>query len=518
MVSAVNFHYQLNSGSLFLMKLDRMIRLALGSLILLVFVIAIAALLFVTESALNVWDRLVQGPRLLLYGYLAVMAALIVGAIWLVARLLVRRKIPEAKSKSAILSKSDIEARLRDADAAGVDVTEAQTELQELASRQQAGSVHLCFFGEISTGKSSLIKALVPEADVVIDAAGGSTLNIRHYRWRDGADAQILLTDVPGTGGLDQGLECVAEEEARRSQVVIYVCEGDLTRAEKQAVKWLLALDKPLVLVMNKSDRYDAAEQAALMQRLLDHLSDLGGEITKDRVVAVSAGGQVDVIERSADGTEEKVRRERQADIGVLVVAINRLLEEDASSLDARRDRAVFRLAAEKLAEAEQSYRQQRSEQIIRNSTRKAVVGALAAVSPGTDVIIQGYIGTTMTQSVCKLYGVAPRDLDIGQFLSLSQSRAGRALPLSLAVAGNALKAFPGLGTVAGGLVHAVAYGLIFDALGRSLVLTLSKHGELVPETAAKEFEEGINEHIEAGVRQIAKMALDQRKDDGSSG
>jgi len=280
----------------------------------------------------------------------------------------------------------------------------------------------------------------------------------------------------------------------------------------------LLALDKPLVLVMNKSDRYDAAEQAALMQRLLDHLSDLGGEITKDRVVAVSAGGQVDVIERSADGTEEKVRRERQADIGVLVVAINRLLEEDASSLDARRDRAVFRLAAEKLAEAEQSYRQQRSEQIIRNSTRKAVVGALAAVSPGTDVIIQGYIGTTMTQSVCKLYGVAPRDLDIGQFLSLSQSRAGRALPLSLAVAGNALKAFPGLGTVAGGLVHAVAYGLIFDALGRSLVLTLSKHGELVPETAAKEFEEGINEHIEAGVRQIAKMALDQRKDDGSSG
>ena len=516
--SAVNFHYQLISGSLFFMKLDRLIRLALGFLILLVFVITIAALLFVTESALNVWDRLVQGPRLLLYGYLAVMAVLIVGAMWLVARLLIRRKILEPQSKTAKLSKSDIEARLRDADNAGVDVTEAQIELQELASRQQAGSVHLCFFGEISTGKSSLIKALVPEADVVIDAVGGSTLDIRHYRWRDEAVAQILLTDVPGTGGLDEGLDSVAEEEARRSQLVIFVCEGDLTRAEKQAVKWLLALEKPLVLVMNKSDRYDAAEQAALMQRLLDHLSDLGGEITKDRVVAVSAGGQVDVIERSADGSEEKVRRERQADIGVLVVAINRLLEEDASSLDARRDRAVFRLAAEKLAEAEQSYRQQRSEQIIRNSTRKAVVGALAAVSPGTDLIIQGYIGTTMTQSVCKLYGAAPRDLDIEQFLTLSQSRAGRALPLSLAVAGNALKAFPGLGTVAGGLVHAVAYGLIFDALGRSLVLTLSKHGELVPETAAKEFEEGINEHIEAGVRQIAKMVVDQQEDGGSSG
>jgi GTP-binding protein EngB required for normal cell division/uncharacterized protein (DUF697 family) len=494
------------------MKLDRFIRLALGSLILLVFVIAIAALLFVTESAFNVWDRLVQGPRILLYGYLAVMAALVVSAIWLVGRLLVRRKIPETDIRTSKLSKSDIEARLRDADSVGVDVTDAQAELQELASRQQAGSVHLCFFGEISTGKSSLIKALVPNADVVIDAVGGSTLDIRHYRWRDDTGSQILLTDVPGTGGLDDGLDDVAEEEARRSQVVVYVCEGDLTRAEKQAVKWLLALEKPLVLVMNKSDRYDAAEQAALMQRLLDHLSDLGGEIVKDRVVAVSAGGQMDVIEKKSDGTEESVRRERQADIGVLVVAINRLLDDDAVELDARRDRAVFRLAAEKLAEAEQNYRKQRSEQIIRNSTRKAVVGALAAVSPGTDVIIQGYIGTTMTQSLCKLYGAAPRDLDIENFLNLSQSRAGKALPLGLAVAGNGLKAFPGLGTVAGGLVHAVAYGLIFDALGRSLVLTLDKHGELVPETAAKEFEEGINEQFEAGVRQVAKMALDQRE------
>ena len=169
-------------------------------------------------------------------------------------------------------------------------------------------------------------------------------------------------------------------------------------------------------------------------------------------------------------------------------------------------------MAAEKLAQAEAEYRSQRAQQVIRNSTRKAVVGALAAVSPGTDVIIQGYIGTAMTRELCKLFDAAPRDLDIEEFLNLSQSRAGKALPLSLAVAGNGLKAFPGIGTVAGGLVHAVAYGLIFDALGRSLVITLEKHGELDPGTAAREFEEGISEHIEAGVRQVARMALDQDK------
>jgi len=494
------------------MKLDRFLRLAIGIFVVLIFVIAIAAMLFVTESALNVWDRLVQGPRLLLYGYVGVMLALVVTAVWLVLRLVVRRAPKTSSPAKGKLKRVDIEERIKDAESAGVDVEEAQAELRELASRQETGSVHLCFFGEVSTGKSSLIKALVPEADVVIDAVGGSTTDIRHYRWRDDQGTQILLTDVPGTGGHVSNHDAGAAEEARRAQLVVFVCDGDLTRAEAESVRWLLELGKPFVLVLNKSDRYSSDDQAILMRRLLDQVSDLGSEFSRDRVVAVSAGGEVDVVRRDSDGSEAVTRRRRPADIGVLVVAINRLLNEGASSLDAQRDRAVFHLAADKLAEAEGQYRQERAQQIIRNATRKAVIGAMAAVSPGTDIIVQGYIGTSMTKELCLLFDVAPRDLDIEDFLTLSQSRAGKALPLSLAVAGNGLKAFPGIGTVAGGLVHAVAYGLIFDALGRSLIMTLTKHGAFDSETAAREFEEGISEHIEAGVRQVVSIAMDKEK------
>ena len=497
------------------MKLDRAIRVALALLIVIVFFVAIGALLFFTQTALNVWDRLLEGPRFLLWGYVGAMIALVVLAAWLIWRLVIRRDTQAVKKVvSRPLSRQDIEHRMREAKSSGVDIERAQKELRELASRQETGVIHLCFFGEISTGKSSLIKALVPEADVAIDVVGGSTSETRHYRWRNRAGNEILLTDVPGTGGHEAGLDEVALEEARRAHVVLFVCEGDLSRAEADAVSQLLVFDKPLVLVMNKTDRFDVEEQAALMQRLLQRVEKMGGALERDKVVAVSAGGEIDVIERAEDGSESVSRRQRPADIGVLVVAINRLLEDDSQPLDVRRDRAVFRLAAEKLAEAEKQYRAQRSEQIIRNSTRKAVIGSLAAVSPGTDVIIQGYIGTAMTQELCALYGAAPRDLDIEQFLNLSQSRVGKALPLTLAVAGNGLKAFPGIGTVAGGLAHAVAYGLIFDALGRSLVLTLTRHGELVPEEAAKEFEESISEHIEAGVRRVARLALEERQAD----
>ena len=488
------------------MKLDRLIRIAIAVALSLLLLIAVAAWLFVTESALNVWDRLREGSSFFLFAYVGGLLILLVVVAWLMLRLLVRRR---PKAATAVpLDRAEIEQRLRQAEQSGVDAHAARAELAELASRQREAALHLCFFGEISTGKSSLIKALVPGAGVSVDVRGGSTDDIRHYRWRDDSGTEIWLTDVPGSGGLESELQAAAKDEARRAQIVLFVCEGDLTRAEKTVLAELIALDKPLILVMNKSDRYSHEEQALLMERLLDHLSDLGGQMSRDRLVAVSAGGAVEIVERDAEGGEQLVRREREADIAVLTVAINRLLTTEQVTLDVKRDRAVFTLAAEKLAAAELKYREQRAAQILRGSTRNAVLGALAAVSPGTDIILQSYIGTSMTRELCRLYGVAPRDLDIEEFLTLSESRAGKALPVALAVAGNGLKAFPGVGTVAGGLVHAVAYGLIFDALGRSLLRTLEKHGRLLPEVAANDFGESLGEHIQAGARQVAKMAV----------
>lgn len=496
------------------MKLDRLIRTGIAVLVLLLLIIALGAIIFLTESALNVWDRLVDGPALLLYGYLAALGGLVLVALWLTWRLVVRRDIrPKPARPDLPLTREEIESRLEQADTLGIASTSARDELEQLALRQAEGHVHLCFFGEVSTGKSSLIRALVPDAAVTIDVRGGSTDDIRHHRWSTPGGSDILLTDVPGIGGHEEGLDEAAIDEARRAHVVLFVCDSDLTRSEFAALRALVALDKPVILVLNKADRYSREERATLVARLLERLEEAGGDAARDRVVTASAGGAVDVIERADDGTETSTRRERDADLGILVVAINRLLAEEGAELDERREQAVFRLAADKLTAAEAAYRVERAEQIIRSSTRKAVIGALAAISPGTDILIQGYVGTTMTQALCKLYGAQPRDLDVEEFLSLSQSRVGRALPLTLAVAGNGLKAFPGIGTVAGGLVHAVAYGLIFDALGRSLMLSLARHGELDPEAAAREFEEGISEHIEAGVKRIAKMAVESKDD-----
>ena len=89
------------------MKLDRVIRVAIAALVLLVFIVATGALLFISESALNVWDRLKAGPPALLYAYIAFMLLLAVTALWLIWRLVVRRRIaPQRELEAAPLTKT----------------------------------------------------------------------------------------------------------------------------------------------------------------------------------------------------------------------------------------------------------------------------------------------------------------------------------------------------------------------------------------------------------------------------
>jgi hypothetical protein len=84
---------------------------------------------------------------------------------------------------------------------------------------------------------------------------------------------------------------------------------------------------------------------------------------------------------------------------------------------------------------------------------------------------------------------------------------------LTLAIAGNALKAFPGIGTLTGGMLHAVAYGMIFDSLGRAAAQTLASRGELRPYPAAAAFEELLSENLESGAERFARLALSRDKD-----
>jgi hypothetical protein len=219
-----------------------------------------------------------------------------------------------------------------------------------------------------------------------------------------------------------------------------------------------------------------------------------------------------------ADGTEHEEEQQLPPQIDELRDAVQAALDSNMALLEHLRDTAVFELTAHKLEQSKAQHRVQASAELVKTYTRRAVAGGLAAISPGTDILIQGYLGSRMVKSLCELYEVPVRDIELQKLLDLTQAQVRTALPLILAVAGNAAKAFPGVGTLAGGLMHAVAYGLIFDALGRAVTRTLETRGELRPAPASLMFRDNLVNDVESRARKLLRLAFDVRKEQNQNG
>jgi len=154
----------------------------------------------------------------------------------------------------------------------------------------------------------------------------------------------------------------------------------------------------------------------------------------------------------------------------------------------------------------------------VQGYSRKAVFGALAAVSPGTDVLIQGYLGFNLMKELCALYEVPAREVDMQRFLDLAGNQLKRSLNLLLALVGNVFKAFPGMGTVVGGMMHAVVYGLIFESLGKAVARSLESRGDLASGPALRMFEDNLSEDLEARAKRLAQLVWARQREGDSAG
>jgi small GTP-binding protein len=478
-------------------------------LVLIVLVTMLALLAFILNAAqfsLSLWQQLQTAP-LWVTILVGAFSSLMLGfGAWLGWRIL-RPSGSSAESTSKPPTAAEIEAHLEAANTAGINTDAAAAELQELAHRRKLETVHLALFGEISSGKSSLINALLPEARLETGIVGGTTTSIEQYVWQRDSGDKLILVDVPGLNQVEREYDETVMDEAQRAHVVILVCDGDLTRDEQQALQPLLELKKPLIIALNKVDRYSAADQQLIRQQLTEHFA-AEPQVT---ITAIATSPVRSVIRIAADGSEHEEQQPLPPQIEELQQAVQAALDNNLALLEQLRDTAIFALSARKLEQSKAAHRKTESAALVKTYTRRAVAGGLAAITPGTDILIQGYLGSRLVKSLCELYEVPVRDIELQKLITLTQKQARTALPLLLAVTGNAAKAFPGVGTLAGGLMHAVAYGLIFDALGRAVVQTLETRGELRPAPASLMFRDNLASNAESHARKLLRLALDVR-------
>lgn len=486
-----------------------------------VILITLLLLLFVfsaTRSALDVWDRLQELPQALFYTYSAIIVAVVLFSFWLVYKLLKPTQLdPDFESKE--VSQEVVLKELEHAEKVGMETSALRREIEHLQERKDTGRIYVALFGDVSTGKSSIIKSLLPDAQLEINVRGGSTQEVNQYTWRSTSGDELVLTDLPGRNEADGSLDVIAHEEAVRAQIVVYVTDSDLSRSQFEDIQQLQSFGKPMIVALNKSDRFNDEEKQLINNRFSEYfdkttLTTETSEINdrKIKLVFVQSGGEEEILKIFPDGSEEKVIRERKADVSALAQALQDAIDIQSDVLESLRDASVFVLVKQKLDTAKDEFRQEKAQAIIKSSTRKAVFGALAAISPGSDLVIQGVLGTQMVKGLCSLYNVPVRQLDIDKMLQFSGGQMKKSTPILLAVAGNGMKAFPGVGTVTGGLTHAVAYGLIFDALGNAVNKTLQQRGKFQPAPAAITFKEMLSEDLEARAKLFAKLVFDKQR------
>ncbi len=560
-------------------------RTIMAVIAVLLFLVFLVAILFVTNLSFSVFEQLQQKSDWVIWSYslAVILVSMLFGRI--VWRLLITKSKPSGQSQTKILSNYmytvterfenlgfDVPEQCKNTDSkkdtssdaekkkkqalidlkwkaefdGSPEVLAIRAELEEYSRRKTKQTLYIALFGDISSGKSSLINALISgnqheESVPVIETSviGGTTREVNHYHWMmsEVADQYYILTDMPGLNervneSNDKHLselDILAAEEVRRAHIVIYLCDGDLTASQFDELKSIILLSKPCIVAVNKSDRYDKEELKLIIKKIKMTLQEFVTELNKNKdhedniskikdadipVISISAGGTREMIRLTPDGAEERVQRPMKAEIKPLQKQLSLMMNTyGVDQLEQLREKSVASLINDKLNELDAMFKKSQSSRMVKSYTNKAMVAALATISPGTDILVQGYLGIHMIKDLCKIYDIPASDIDANQLIKLIQSRMKKTLPLLLAIAGNGFKAFPGVGTVTGGLMHAVAYGMIFDTLGRSVARTLEVTGELSPVLVSDLYKERLSENIESRTKDFVKMVLKLRKD-----
>lgn len=323
--------------------------------------------------------------------------------------------------------------------------------VQAMLDKIEHGHLHLSAVGRVSTGKSSLLNALVGTEVFAVSPLHGETKHSAMEAWNEIEAGGVFLLDTPGldeAGGEDR--EALAVEVARRSDLVLFVIDGDLTDSELAALRSLLAMGRPVLVVLNKKDLYTAGE----LERLLAAIRyRLDGHVAPEHVVAVAADPRPDVVVQvGANGTEHRSERPRPPDVDVLRVRLWEILEAEGKTLAALNASLFAADLSDQVGRRILAARRQLGDKLVRTyCLGKGVAVALNPV-PVADLFAAAFIDVGMLVHLSRVYGLPLSRREAGSLIGViaAESAAITATVWAIHLGASALKlGTAGLSTVA---------------------------------------------------------------------
>ena len=172
-----------------------------------------------------------------------------------------------------------------------------QDEKDRVSLELDRGDIVLVVFGIGSSGKTSLIRALLKTIVGKVSPEMGSTREKESFRLKlKGLSRGIRIIDTPGileagTGGRER--EKSALIEARKADLMLVVIEGDLRFEETRTIRSLSRLGKRLLIVLNKIDLRGENEEKRLIEILNARCNDF---IEPKDIICTSAAPQTIAI------------------------------------------------------------------------------------------------------------------------------------------------------------------------------------------------------------------------------
>lgn len=289
-------------------------------------------------------------------------------------------------------------------------------QVQAMLDKLEQGHIHVAVFGRVSVGKSALLNALLGEARFATSPLHGETRTVQQGHWREFRDGNVILLDTPGineVGGEER--ELLARQVAGRSDLVLFVVDGDLTEIERQTLRGLAQQGRPILLVLNKVDRYTAREREQLRSALLAHGEGL---ITAENLVSIAAHpAEQWVVRVDESGKESETRRQPPPDIADLQTRLWQVLEGDGKSLAALNASLFAGELSDEVAGRVLSARRTLGDRVIRTwCIAKGVAVALNPV-PVADLVAAAAVDVSMVVHLSRVYGFPLTRSEAGELI-----------------------------------------------------------------------------------------------------
>jgi small GTP-binding protein len=286
-------------------------------------------------------------------------------------------------------------------------------QLHSMADKLAAGKVEIVVFGEISTGKSALINALVGEAVAEVNVRGGWTKDVWNLGWSAAgyvvpglANSEVVLVDTPGLNEVDGAQRAaMAHEAALRADLVLFVVDSDMNEVEYSALVELAASHKPIVLVLNKADLYSPQELAELMSVFRG--PRLAGVVDPENVVTAKADPrQVEYYVESTDGRTRQEWRKPAPDVTALRERILEVLAAEGNVLIALNAAMYAADKSDRMGAMRVRMRNEKAKQTIWSFMVLKAVGVASNPLAVADVVGGTALDAAMVVTLGRVYGI----------------------------------------------------------------------------------------------------------------